>query len=69
MTESLLRLPQVKTACGLSRTELYRRIGTGEFPEPVALGKRAVAWRSSQIQDWIAARATKTQPVKVGSHA
>lgn len=59
MAETLLRLPQVKEICALSRTEMYRRLAVGEFPKPIALGRRAIAWRSSEIQSWIASRTTK----------
>jgi prophage regulatory protein len=28
----------------------------GDFPRPVRLGKRAVGWRESDLQDWLASR-------------
>lgn len=52
----LLRLPEVKHQVGLGRTEIYRRIKIGEFPAPISLGARAVAWPSDIIDAWIAAR-------------
>jgi prophage regulatory protein len=55
----LLRLRQVREACALSRSELYRRIRSGDFPQPVSIGRRAVAWRDADIQAWIASRAPK----------
>ena len=59
----LLRLPQVKTRTGLSRSELYRRMATGDFPRPVKLGERASAWPESEVSAWcegrIAARDAK----------
>jgi prophage regulatory protein len=61
MADILLRLRNVRDACALSRSELYRRIRIGEFPKPVAIGSRAVAWRQSEINDWIAARQPKAQ--------
>jgi prophage regulatory protein len=61
MAELLRRLGKVREACGLSRTELYRQIRAGNFPKPVAIGVRAVAWRESDIQDWIAARSPKPE--------
>ena len=70
VTETLLRLPEVRAACALSRTEMYRRLAAGEFPRPIALGRRAVAWRSSEIQDWIASRTTKlAEPEASTPHA
>jgi prophage regulatory protein len=52
----LLRLPQVKTRTGLSRSELYRRIAMGTFPAPIKIGARASAWSSIEIECWIAER-------------
>jgi prophage regulatory protein len=31
-------------------------MAAGTFPRPIALGPGAVAWRESEINDWIAAR-------------
>jgi prophage regulatory protein len=59
MDEILQRLPQVKADTALSRTEIYKRISTGEFPAPIALGLRAVAWKRSDVQAWIASRVAK----------
>jgi prophage regulatory protein len=59
MAEILQRIQKVREATALSRTELYRRIRSGDFPKPVAIGLRAVAWRESDIQAWIAARSPK----------
>jgi prophage regulatory protein len=49
----LLRMPSVLTLTGLSKTEIYRRINTGKFPQPIKLGARAVAWPAAQIDAWI----------------
>jgi prophage regulatory protein len=68
MPEALHRIRQVLAACGLSRSELYRQINGGSFPRPLSLSQRAVAWRESDIQAWIAARVTKASPDKGGSN-
>jgi prophage regulatory protein len=52
----LERLPAVLARTGLSRSTIYKKIADGEFPKPVLLGKRAVAWRSSVVSEWINAR-------------
>ncbi|WP_297477417.1 AlpA family phage regulatory protein [Ferrovum sp.] len=59
MATILLRLPQVRQMCGLSRSEIYRRMGLGEFPKNFSLGgarARAVCWNSEEIENWIADR-------------
>jgi prophage regulatory protein len=55
-TPSLLRLPQVKARTGLSRSAIYARVAQNDFPEPVQIGPRSVAWLDSEISEWIAAR-------------
>ncbi|MBL8309871.1 MAG: AlpA family transcriptional regulator [Burkholderiales bacterium] len=55
-SEGLAKLPAVMSATGLSRSTLYARIKLGEFPAPVKLGDRAVAWPVESVRAWIAAR-------------
>lgn len=50
----LLRLPEVKTRCGLSRSTIYQRIKNGTFPPALSIGARSVAWIESDIDGWIA---------------
>ena len=50
----LLRLPQVLALLGMSRSWVYGEIARGAFPPPVRLGRRAVAWRLSDIERWMA---------------
>jgi len=52
----LLRLPAVMQVTGLSRSTLYRLIADEQFPRPVRLGLRAVAWRRSDVEAWSEAR-------------
>ena len=59
MTISILRLPQVKTRTGLSRSSIYAAVKAGAFPAPVSLGARAVGWLDSTITDWIEMRVTR----------
>ena len=52
----LERLPQVKARTGLSRSEIYRRVASGDFPAPVKLGERASAWNAAEVDRWILCR-------------
>lgn len=58
MTTSILRLPQVKTRTGLSRSSIYAAVKAGTFPAPIALGAHAVGWLDATITEWIATRPT-----------
>lgn len=55
-TEALLRLPEVKRLCGLSRSSVYRLMELGQFPRSVPLSMRAVAWPRSSIEKFIKER-------------
>ena len=50
---TLLRRPQVESMTGLKRSSIYALMKCGEFPHPVKLSARAVAWRSDDINAWI----------------
>ena len=49
MLNSILRLPEVKSLTGLSRSTIYLRIKKGTFPPPISLGARAVGWPSYEV--------------------
>lgn len=55
MTDALLRLPEVKARCGLSRSTIYDRMAEGRFPKTVSLGVNSVAWRESELAEWMRA--------------
>jgi len=56
MLKTILRLPQVKARTGLSRSSIYLRMQSNNFPSPISLGGRAVGWLESDIDEWIVAR-------------
>lgn len=58
MAENHLRRPDVQAATGLSRSSLYAMMDAGDFPRPIRIGKRAVAWPQSAIEAWLATRPT-----------
>jgi len=51
---SILRLPQVKTKVGLSRSSIYAAVAEKTFPSPIRLGARAVGWLESELEVWLA---------------
>ncbi len=56
VTPLFLRMPTVMRMTGLGRSTIYRLIAQRKFPSPVRLGPRAVAWRSSDLDEWSEAR-------------
>ena len=56
--ETFLRHAAVSARTGIPRSSIYAWMAAGLFPKQVRLGARAVAWRSSDIDVWIASKAT-----------
>ena len=52
----LLRRSHVEALTGLSKSSIYRKVGTGEFPAPVDLGGSAVRWREDELCEWLESR-------------
>lgn len=53
---TLLRLPMVMRITGLARSTIYKLISQNQFPVPVKLSARAVAWLQSEIDNWVSSR-------------
>jgi prophage regulatory protein len=58
---SFLRLPELKSVTGLSKSSLYALIRANSFPSPVQLGPRTVAWVRSEVRQWAAERISKSR--------
>ena len=52
----LLRLPMVMRITGLARSTIYKLISQNQFPVPIKLSTRAVAWLHSEIEAWVSSR-------------
>ena len=52
----LIRLPAVQDATGLGRNTIYEAMKRGDFPRSIKIGMRAVAWRISDIEQWVNSR-------------
>lgn len=53
----LIALPEVVSIAGISKSEIFRRIKLGTFPEPARIGgRRCTRWEASEIQAWIRER-------------
>lgn len=55
---SMLRVGEVCRRTGLSKSQIHRLVGDLDFPEPVKLSKRAVAWVAGDIESWLQQRIT-----------
>ena len=60
----ILRIHQTLNMSGLSRTSLYEKMKTNEFPKSVKLGARAVGWREADVIAWM----NSLKPSEGGRH-
>jgi len=65
---TILRRKQVEKRTGLSRSTIYAKVASGDFPAPIALGARAVGWIESDITTWIESCITASQALRGDSH-
>jgi prophage regulatory protein len=54
--EKLVRFPALQERVPFCRAQFYLLMKKGKFPKPLNIGGRAIAWRSSDIDAWIASR-------------
>lgn len=58
--EKIIRLPEVKSRTGLSRSSIYAFMKAGTFPASIRLGRRSIGWQESVITSWIEQRIQPT---------
>jgi predicted DNA-binding transcriptional regulator AlpA len=51
-----IRIHEVLVICGMSRTTLYREIKAQNFPAPVKIAARSVAWLEDEVAEWMATK-------------
>ncbi|RWC25955.1 MAG: AlpA family transcriptional regulator [Mesorhizobium sp.] len=50
--KTFIRRPEVERLTGLSTSSLYERMQAGQFPKPIRIGPKAVAWDAEEISEW-----------------
>lgn len=74
MKERLLyRIGDLQRVVGLSKTSIYALIKEGDFPMPLQITSRSVAWKASDVAEWVNSRPTSenvtaTSETKSTSH-
>ena len=53
---TILRISDVSSLTGLSRTTLWRLERRNEFPARIRLTGHSIGWRESEVQEWISSR-------------
>ena len=52
-TQIILRMRQVQSRLGLSRSTIYLLIKSGDLVRPIKIGSRAVGWLEADIDAYI----------------
>ncbi|WP_082669933.1 AlpA family phage regulatory protein [Sphingomonas sanguinis] len=52
-TPTLLSPAEVTRRLGIGRSTLHRYRQAGNFPHPIPLGPRRIAWPEEDIADWL----------------
>lgn len=48
-----VRMKELTTLVGLSKTEIYRRINQGRFPSGEKISSRVTVWSLEKINKWL----------------
>jgi predicted DNA-binding transcriptional regulator AlpA len=60
----LISFAQLATVKGIpwGRDHLRRKIKLGEFPQPILLSSKRIAWTEEAVDDWLAEKAAASKP-------
>ena len=62
--DRFLRWPEVHRLVSYSRPMIDRKEAAGLFPKRIRIGTRAVAWKLSEVEAWMAAQPQAVRGVK-----
>jgi prophage regulatory protein len=65
--DKLLLPSEVRSRVRLSEPTIYRLRRKGKFPSPIVLGERRIAYRASDVENWLADR--EAANVEIGNSA
>jgi prophage regulatory protein len=52
-TDELIDIEQACRMAGLSRTQAWRKVKAGTFPQPIRLGTRCTRYSLQEVSEWI----------------
>jgi len=58
--DRLLLFEDVRKQTALAHSTLYAMMKRGEFPRPMKIGRKRVAWPASEVRAWIKGRERTT---------
>lgn len=58
----ILRLPDVASKTGMSRTAIYDNVQRGLFPRPIRISLRMIGWLEHEVDGWIKKQVELSRP-------
>lgn len=62
MADQLIRLKEVSNRFCIPVSTIWDWIKKGNFPKPIKLGSRFIAWRESELNAWLDTKQYKSMP-------
>lgn len=59
MTDKLVRIKEINQRFGIPISTIWYWINQGNFPKPIKMGERFIAWRESELDAWLDAKQGK----------
>lgn len=60
MTDQLIRLKEISERFCIPTSTIWYWIKEGNFPKPIKMGTRFIAWRESELSEWLDAKQDKS---------
>ncbi len=64
MSKKLLRLDETIKKTGIPKSSIYAKLARNEFPKPIKLGIRSIAFIEEEINRWIEERIKDSRPAQ-----
>ena len=55
MSVEIIGRKALEARIGLSCSTIYMMMSEGRFPRPIKIGRRAVGWRATDVEEWLKA--------------
>ena len=52
----VVRMSRLVEMIGLSRSTIWKLLSEDQFPNPIRLGSRSIAWRVKDVEEWLQSR-------------
>lgn len=57
-TKGLIRVTKVLELIPFGKSTLYEKIASGDFPAPIKISSKIVAWKIEDVMNWIEDRSS-----------